>query len=131
MRPSSTSTRASHAPGPQAPPPSATLLARLADKKKEAEAVEALQRASALFLRRLEGLADDCEVMADAGIVHGQVLAQWPQMFRTLALFAAAREASSAAITGDNGARVDADTDVPPGGRLVRVPIDELQADIK
>jgi len=69
--------------------------------------------------------------MADAGIVHGQVLAQWPQMFRTLALFAAAREASSAAITGDNGARVDADTDVPPGGRLVRVPIDELQADIK
>jgi hypothetical protein len=136
MRPSTTSTRASHAPGSQAPP-SATLLARLADKKKEIEAVEALQRASTLFLRRLEGLADDCEAMADAGIgacmytarscvrawlalawsarravyyyflpsvvpvtdlifggsgtlfvaVHGQVLAQWPQMFRTLVLF--------------------------------------------
>jgi hypothetical protein len=67
MRPSTTSTRASHAPGSQAPP-NATLLARLADKKKEIEAVEALQRASDLFLRRLEGLADDCEAMADAGI---------------------------------------------------------------
>jgi DASH complex subunit DAD2 len=67
MRPSTTSTRASHAPGSQAPL-SATLLARLADKKKEIEAVEALQRASTLFLRRLEGLADDCEAMADAGI---------------------------------------------------------------
>jgi len=63
--------------------------------------------------------------------VHGQVLAQWPQMFRILILFAAAREASSAAKTGDDDAGVDTDTDVPPGGRLVRVPIDELQADIK
>jgi DASH complex subunit DAD2 len=50
------------------PPPSAAQLARLADKKKEFEAVDALQRASALFLRRLEGLADDCEAMAEAGI---------------------------------------------------------------
>src|SRR6201999_1580256 len=111
------------------PPPSAAQLARLAEKKKEFEAVDALQRSSALFLRRLEGLADDCETMADAGIsacpgfhlllffallisvcrrsrrskplivnrhpplsssivfydqVHGQVLAQWPQMFRIL-----------------------------------------------
>ncbi|KAF8499561.1 hypothetical protein F5888DRAFT_1683249 [Russula emetica] len=130
MRPSTTSTRASHAPGSQAPP-STTLLARLTDKKKEIEAVEALQCASTLFLHRLEGLADDCEAMADAGIVHGQVLAQWPQMFRILILFAAAREASSAAKTGDDDAGVDTDTDVPPGGRLVRVPIDELQADIK
>ena len=43
---------------------------------------------------------------------------------------AAAREASSTAITGDGGAKVDTDTDVPLGGRLVRVPIDELQSDI-
>jgi len=50
------------------PPPSAAQLARLADKKKEFEAVDALQRASALFLRRLEDLADDCEAMAEAGI---------------------------------------------------------------
>ena len=71
MRPSvASSTRASHAPGSQSAPapPSAALLARLADKKKEFEAVDALQRASALFLRRLEGLADDCEQMAEAGI---------------------------------------------------------------
>jgi hypothetical protein len=66
MHLSAASSRASHAPGSQ--PPSATLLARLEDKKREFEAVDALQRASALFLRRLEGLADDCEVMADAGI---------------------------------------------------------------
>lgn len=79
MRPSTASTRVSHVPGsyshshsqpplPPPPPPSTALLARLADKKKEFEAVDALQRASALFLRRLEGLADDCEVMAEAGV---------------------------------------------------------------
>jgi len=45
---------------------------------------------------------------------------------------AAAREASSAAKAGDDDAGVDTNTDVPPGGgRLVRVPIDEIQADIK
>jgi DASH complex subunit DAD2 len=87
MRPSTTSTRASHAPGSQPPPPpSATLLARQADKKKEFDAVDALERASELFVRRLEGLADDSESMADAGIgacvlacVH--VLA-WPALAR-------------------------------------------------
>lgn len=187
MRPSTTSTRPSHAPGSQAPP-SATLLARLTDKKKEIEAVEALQHASALFLRRLEGLADDCEVMADAGIgaciyprtrawlarpavvpvtdiAFGgfrngfawcllQCMARclrnghrcsvpWfcsvcafpspydDNLHHTCFATAAAREASSSAITGDDGAGVDTDTDVPPGGRLVRVPIDELQADTK
>ena len=41
---------------------------------------------------------------------------------------AAAREASSAPSAGDDDAGADIDTDVP---RLVRVPIDELQADIK
>jgi len=92
------------------------------------EAVDALQCASALFLRRLEGLADDCEVMAEAGIVHGQVLAQWPQMFRILNMFVAARRASA---TTDDRAEVDtSDPDVPLGGRLVRVPIDELQQHI-
>jgi hypothetical protein len=43
---------------------------------------------------------------------------------------AAARETSSVEAT--DGACVDTDAVVPPGGRLVRVPIDELQlADIK
>ncbi len=66
MRPSVVSIRSSLAPGAQHPP-SAENLAALNQKKKEAEAVDALQRASALFLQRLEGLGDDCETMADAG----------------------------------------------------------------
>ncbi|KAG0695925.1 hypothetical protein DFH29DRAFT_1005005 [Suillus ampliporus] len=66
---------------------SAAAISRLQEKKKEFEAVAALERASALFLKRIEGLADDCEVMADAGQVHGQVLEQWPLMFQTLSLF--------------------------------------------
>ncbi|KAI0258686.1 hypothetical protein BC834DRAFT_974903 [Gloeopeniophorella convolvens] len=116
------SSRSSQAPSQ---PASAALLTRLAEKKKEFEAVDALQHASALFLKRLEGLADDCEVMADAGVVHGQVLAQWPQMFRTLDMFLAAREAAAMAA---EGAERDANTSyLPPGGRLVRVPLDELQ----
>lgn len=104
MRPSAASLRSSIAA-----PPSAETLAGLNQKKKEAEAVDALQRASALFLQRLEGLADDCEAMADAGAgawvfshyhrgswalpiftrktVLGEVLAQWPQMFRIMNLF--------------------------------------------
>src|SRR5882757_3921609 len=45
----------------------AAALSRLQEKKKEFEAVTALERASSLFLKRIEGLADDCEVMADAG----------------------------------------------------------------
>lgn len=45
----------------------AAAMSRLQEKKKEFEAVAALERASALFLKRIEGLADDCEVMADAG----------------------------------------------------------------
>ena len=66
MRPSVASLRSSLAPSAHHPP-SAETLAGLDQKKKEAEAVDALQRASALFLQRLEGLADDCEAMADAG----------------------------------------------------------------
>ena len=66
MRPSTVSIRSSLAPGAQHPP-SAENLAGLNQKKKESEAVDALQRYSVLFLQRLEGLADDCEAMADAG----------------------------------------------------------------
>ncbi|KAH9062368.1 hypothetical protein EDB87DRAFT_1682030 [Lactarius vividus] len=128
MRPSTVSIRSSIAPGAQQPhPPSAENLAGLNQKKKEAEAVDALQRASALFLQRLEGLGDDCEAMADAGAVLGEVLAQWPQMFRILNLFLAAR---GGLATYAEGAGMETDTDpspLPPGERLVRVPIDELQ----
>ncbi|KAG2142745.1 uncharacterized protein EDB93DRAFT_1105420 [Suillus bovinus] len=97
------------------------LTSRLQEKKKEFEAVAALERASALVLKRIEGLADDCEVMADAGQVHGQVLEQWPLMFQSLSLFLNTREQhlevpSNGAVT-------------LTGERLVRVPLDELQAD--
>ena len=46
---------------------SAVALAKLIEKKKEYEAVSALERASALYLERIEGLGEDCDIMADAG----------------------------------------------------------------
>lgn len=66
MRQSMAPTRASHAASHQPPNPAA--LARLQEKKKEFEAVSALEKASALFVKRIEGLGDDCDIMADAGI---------------------------------------------------------------
>ncbi|KAI0068849.1 hypothetical protein BV25DRAFT_1791349 [Artomyces pyxidatus] len=117
MRQSAASSRASHIPSQ---PPSAAALARLLEKKKELEAVSALARASALFLKRIEGLAEDCETMADAGHVHGQVLAQWPQMFRTLSMFLNARDVPE-------GTEADDPSSLPIGERLVRVPLEELQ----
>ena len=76
------------------------------EKKKEFELVQALEKASTNFLSRIEGLGEDFDVMADAGtgeyvkvsfgarhdrrttiyLVCGQVLEQWPQMFRILGL---------------------------------------------
>ena len=47
---------------------SAEAAARLVEKKKEFEAVAALERASAQFLNRIEELGNDFDVMADAGI---------------------------------------------------------------
>ena len=64
MRQSMAPLRQSHVPGQ---PPNTAALAKLAEKKKEFEAVAALDRASAKFLRRIEDLGDDFEVMADAG----------------------------------------------------------------
>jgi len=110
------SARQSHLPNPAA---NAAALAKLFEKKKEYEAVTALERASAQFAKRIEELGDDFDVMADAGRVHGQVLEQWPNMFRILSLFLSTREQQSEA------------TDAPPpstGERLVRVPVEELRS---
>ncbi|XP_006460917.1 hypothetical protein AGABI2DRAFT_117832 [Agaricus bisporus var. bisporus H97] len=93
---------------------SSAAMAKLIEKKKEFDAVAALERASALYLQRIEALGEDCEVMAKAGEVHGQVLEQWPRMFQILNLFLASREKQDAEDTFD-------------GQRLVRLPIDELQ----
>ncbi|KAG6866654.1 hypothetical protein C0991_000764 [Blastosporella zonata] len=60
---------------------------KLLEKKKEFDAVSALERASALYLQRIEGLGEDCDIMSDAGQAHGQVLEQWPKMFQILSLF--------------------------------------------
>ncbi|KAG1857501.1 hypothetical protein F4604DRAFT_1796122 [Suillus subluteus] len=121
MRQSVVPSRISHAASLASQANSAAATSRLQEKKKEFEAVAALERASALFLKRIEGLADDCEVMADAGQVHGQVLEQWPLMFQSLSLFLNSREQHLS----------DPSDDTLPltGERLVRVPLDELQAD--
>lgn len=99
----------------------AVAMNRLLEKKKEYDAVAALERVTTLFLNRIEGLADDCEVMADAGQVHGQVLEQWQNMFRILDLFLANRQPHGI----DDSAVVES----APGERLVRIPLDELQVD--
>ena len=64
--------RASVAPNRQSQLPgsvsSAAAASKLLEKKKEYEAVAALERASAQFLKRIEDLGDDFDVMADAGV---------------------------------------------------------------
>lgn len=69
MRQSVAPTRASNATSSinhQAP--SLASVTRLHEKKKEFEAVAALEKASAAFVKRIEGLGDDCDIMADAGL---------------------------------------------------------------
>ncbi|KAF8972898.1 hypothetical protein BDZ97DRAFT_1912503 [Flammula alnicola] len=100
---------------------SVATLAKLLEKKKEYDAVSALERASALYLERIEALGEDCDIMANAGEVHGQVLAQWPKMFQILTQFLASRESLEAESEG-----VSSQT-VSEGQRLVRIPIEELE----
>jgi DASH complex subunit DAD2 len=54
------------------PTNTAAAAAKLLEKKKEFDAVSALERASALYLERIEGIGDDCDIMADAG--QGKVI---------------------------------------------------------
>ncbi|KAJ7188531.1 hypothetical protein C8R46DRAFT_1054976 [Mycena filopes] len=111
--------RPSHAPALN-PVNSAAAAAKFLEKKKEFDAVSALQRASALYLQRIEGLADDCETMADAGKIHGEVLEQWPRMFQILNLFLASGEETQEESTSP--------TAQPGQGQsVVRIPIEELQ----
>lgn len=67
MRSSIAPNRVSHAHALASQASNPVSIHRLLEKKKEYEAVAALERASSLFVKRIEGLADDCEVMADAG----------------------------------------------------------------
>jgi len=134
---------------------SAATLSKLTEKKKEYDAVSALERASALYLERLEALGDDYDVMADAGEgkalsshslqqlndfpVHGQVLAQWPKMFQILSQFCThwivlswcfANQTSFLVLSKDDGGYETNDHVQPlqtEGQRLIRVPIETLQ----
>lgn len=100
LRQSVAPNRASQAPNVN----SAAAIAKQREKKKEFEAVSALERASAQYLERINSLAGDFDVMADGGegahpewekkqstqpdsLVFGQVLEQWPKMFQILGLF--------------------------------------------
>ncbi|KIJ65412.1 hypothetical protein HYDPIDRAFT_174879 [Hydnomerulius pinastri MD-312] len=123
MRQSVAPNRMSHAASQASQANNAAATNRLLEKKKEYEAVAALERASALFVKRIEGLAEDCDVMADAGQIHGQVLEQWPNMFRILGLFLANREQYT------ESEEPSTLPESAPGERLVRIPLDELQAD--
>ncbi|OJT12745.1 hypothetical protein TRAPUB_10693 [Trametes pubescens] len=96
MRASMAASRQSQAPGAIA---SAAATAKLLEKKKEYEAVAALERASAHFLKRIEDIGEDFDVIADAGIVS-----QREQPTED--------ESAPAPTTGE---------------RLVRVPIEELR----
>ena len=42
-------------------------MAKFLELKKEYDAISALEQASALYLQRVEALAQDCEIMAEAG----------------------------------------------------------------
>ena len=64
MRASVASSRQSQLPGSVS---SAAAAAKLLEKKKEFEAIQALERASGEFLKRVDVLGDDFEVLADAG----------------------------------------------------------------
>ncbi|KAH8119600.1 hypothetical protein DFH11DRAFT_1565898 [Phellopilus nigrolimitatus] len=100
---------------------SVQLNAKLYEKKKEYDALRALERLSAEYMQRLDAIDLDCNVMADAGKIHGEVLSQWPEMFRTLSL-SVPQSASQAQPDAPNS------PDVPQAcERLVRVPVDELQ----
>ncbi|KDR75322.1 hypothetical protein GALMADRAFT_249358 [Galerina marginata CBS 339.88] len=101
---------------------SAAALSKLLEKKKEYNAVSALERASSLYLERIEALGEDCDTMANAGEVHGQVLAQWPKMFQILSQFLSSRESFEAELEDQSALQP-----MPEGQRLVRIPVDELQ----
>ncbi|TFK44504.1 hypothetical protein BDQ12DRAFT_673117 [Crucibulum laeve] len=100
---------------------STAATAKLLEKKKEFDAVSALEKASSLYLKRIESLAEDCDIMADAGQIHGQVLDQWPKMFQILSLFLASRE-ETAKIGDEFSASSSTE-----GQRLIRIPIEDLQ----
>ncbi|KAF8876502.1 hypothetical protein BD779DRAFT_1475637 [Infundibulicybe gibba] len=127
MRQSVAANRTSHIGHPGSSSNNAAAINKLLEKKKEYDAVSALERASAVFLSRIEGWAriarqwrtqEKSYVYTRPTLVHGQVLDQWPKMFQILSLFL-----SSQGHTVDEG-----DDPLETEGQvLVRIPIEDLQ----
>jgi hypothetical protein len=67
MRQSLVPNRASQVSSASYASSSAAALSKLTEKKKEYDAVSALERVSALYLERIEALGEDCDTMAKAG----------------------------------------------------------------
>ena len=65
MRQSVIPSRQSHLPAQAV---NSAAAAKLLEKKKEFESIQALEKASAQFLKRIEALGNDFDVIADAGI---------------------------------------------------------------
>ncbi|KZT24265.1 hypothetical protein NEOLEDRAFT_1068021 [Neolentinus lepideus HHB14362 ss-1] len=100
---------------------SSSANAKLREKKKEFQAVAALERASAVFAERIEELCHDGEIMANAGMVHGKVLSQWGDMFDILDFFLSTRDAKP------EGTEEGEAPSTASGVQLVRIPLEELQ----
>jgi len=66
MRSSIASSRVSHVAGLASKVPNPAAALKLLEKKKEFDAVSALEKATALYLERIEGLGEDCDIMANA-----------------------------------------------------------------
>ncbi|THH04938.1 hypothetical protein EW145_g5159 [Phellinidium pouzarii] len=115
------SIRPSHAGSLSSQASSAQHAAKLVEKKKEHDALLVLEHLSAEYARRLDAIDFDCNIMANAGKVHGEVLAQWPEMFRILSL-SVPRAAPQAQSETDAQ-----ETEHQSCERLVRIPLDELQ----
>ncbi|KZT32861.1 hypothetical protein SISSUDRAFT_1066601 [Sistotremastrum suecicum HHB10207 ss-3] len=112
--------RASHAPSAGGQSSNARYL----EKKREVEGVMALEQATEDLLRRLEGMSDDIEVMAQAAAVHGSVMAHWSHVFRLAGLFLDRSQAAHGVATSE--------ADLPTGEeetgqQLIRISIDALQ----
>ncbi|KAF9070891.1 hypothetical protein BDP27DRAFT_1263310 [Rhodocollybia butyracea] len=115
LRPSSVANRTSYAAGLGSQTSNQATLNKLYEKRKELDAVTALEKATNAYLERIVGLADDCDIMALAGEVHGQVSEQWPRMFHILNLFLASRQSSE-------------EINDPQGEVLVRIPIEDVDS---
>ncbi|VDC06361.1 unnamed protein product [Peniophora sp. CBMAI 1063] len=114
-RQSVASARASILKGSGSGAQSSSAAARLLEQKKEYEALEILERLSQSFVRRIEQLCEDSEVMADAAVVQGRVLAQWPEAFRLLNMFVTVQAET---LRSSNAQETDAELTVPKGERL-------------